>query len=336
MRCDQKTVAFGIVGCGMIANFHARAIAKIKNATLLGVSDKNKEAAECFAKNYNIRCYRSYEEMLGDKNIDAVCICTPSSFHAENAIAALEAGKHVAVEKPMAFTAEQTEKIEEAVKKSGKLLTSIAQLRFSDDIVKTKQLIESGSLGTLTLCDLYMKYWRSEKYYASSDWKGTREFDGGGALMNQGIHGIDALIYLLGEATVMQSVNRTLYHDIEVEDTSVSILEFKNGAYGVIEATTCAYPGFERKIEINGTKGCVILRENKIEKLVMNGETIINDISENVVSTSSDPTAMSDQFHKRQLENLVDAICGKNKLMIDVNEGAKAVKLIEDIYNKGR
>ncbi|MBQ8606159.1 MAG: Gfo/Idh/MocA family oxidoreductase [Clostridia bacterium] len=333
---SEKIINFAIVGCGAIADFHAQAIKNIENARLIGACDKNIKNAESFTQKYGIKCYESFEQMLCDKDIDAVCICTPSLFHKEGALAALRAGKHVVIEKPMAFTKSDAEEIAKAVESSNKVLTSVAQLRFSDDFIKAKALIENGELGRLLLCDLYMKYWRDESYYASSNWKGTLKFDGGGALMNQGIHGIDALLYLVGDAKVVCAKNKTVYHDIEVEDMSLSMLEFDCGAMGVIEGTTCIKPGFERKIEIMGTKGALIIKEDKIEKLVLNGKTIIDNESAEVAGTASDPTAMSFELHRRQLTNFIGAINEGRPLVIDVYEGARPVSLIEEIYNKGK
>ena len=330
-----KIINFGIVGCGAIADFHAQAIESLENARLIGACDKNIKNTEAFTNKYGIKCYESFEQMLSDNDIDAVCICTPSCFHNENAIASLKAGKHVAVEKPMAFTKKQAEEIANAVQSSKKVLTSIAQLRFSDDFIKAKELIEKGKLGRLLLCDLYMKYWRDECYYASSDWKGTLKFDGGGVLMNQGIHGVDALLYLVGDAKVICAKNKTVYHDIEVEDLSIAMLEFDCGAMGVIEGTTCIKPGFERKIEIMGTTGALIIKEDKIEKLVIDGNTLIDNTDAEVAGTASDPTAMSFELHRRQLENFINAINQGMPLVIDVYEGARPVSLIEEIYNKG-
>ena len=152
--------------------------------------------------------------------------------------------------------------------------------------------------------------------------------------MNQGIHGVDLLLYLAGNATVVSSKNKTMFHDIEVEDASVSLLEFENGAMGVIEASTCAYPGFERKIEIVGTNGSVVLKEDKIEKLVIGEETLIDGIEEQVAGTASNPTAMGCELHALQISNFIAAVLGKEKLLIDPSEGSRAVKLIEEIYSR--
>lgn len=330
----EKVLNFGILGCGVIADFHAAAIGSLDNAKLIGAADNAPERAQMFAEKYSINKYETYEQMLLDDSIDAVCICTPSGFHAQNAIDALNAGKHVVLEKPMALNSEEIERVVAATKQNNRMLTVISQLRFSGDIQRVKELIQENAFGKVVFCDLYMKYWRSPEYYASSNWKGTKKFDGGGALMNQGIHGIDLLLYLAGNAKVLCAKNKTALHNIEVEDASVSMLEFESGAMGVIEGSTCACPGFERKIEIIGTEGSVILKENKIEKLVIKGETLVDGITEELAGTANDPTAMSYELHANQLNNLINAVNGKEKLFIDVYEGSRAVKLIEEIYSK--
>ena len=331
MKTLTHKIKFGIVGCGMIANVHAKAISEIAEAELVGASDNSYDYALKFAQKWGIRAFNDYNELLSDKEIDVVCVCTPSCFHAQNSIDALNSGKHVVLEKPMAITVEDTDKIIETCAKTGKLLTVISQLRFSKDILKIKKLIEEGAFGKITLCSLDMKYYRSPEYYSSSPWKGTLKFDGGGALMNQGIHGIDLLEFIMGDIKTVKGKAKTLYHDIEVEDTAVAIVEFNNGALGTITASSCAYPGFNRYITICGSNGYVILSENKILKLEIKGlATEINTVGD--LGGSNDPTKVNSEYHKLQLENLLSAIKGEGKLLIDCYEGKKAVKIIENIY----
>ena len=330
----KETVKFGILGCGAIADYHAKAIMSLKNAELVGVSDNNSERAAMFAKIYGIKTYTDYDEMLADSEIDAVCICTPSGMHAQNSLEALAAKKHVVVEKPMALTTADADKMIRACKESGCILTVICQLRFSDGVRKLKALIEEHAFGTLGLCDLYMKYWRSPRYYGGSSWRGTRQMDGGGALMNQGIHGVDMLLYLLGDAKLLSAKVKTLYHDIEVEDTAVAMLEFENGALGVIEASTCSHPGFARKLEICGSRGAAILRESEIEKLVIDERVLAESENMDVRGTASDPAAMSFLLHAKQIDNFINAVLGREQLLIDAEEGRRAVELIEKIYKK--
>lgn len=328
----NNKIRFAILGAGVVAGFHADAVESIENAELVGVYDPNTDNASKFAEKYNITSYESYENLLEETRVDVVCICTPSSFHADNAIMALRHKKHVVVEKPMAICSEDADRIIEEEKKSGCTLTVISQLRFSDDIKTVKKLVEEGAFGKISFCDLYMKYWRDTDYYKTSSWKGTKAIDGGGAVMNQGIHGIDLILYIMGNAKVVGSKTKTILHDIEVEDTATALLEFDNGALGVIEASTGVYPGFERRIEIMGSTGYVILKENVIEKLVLNKETVIDRKDIELTKSASRPDSLDYEYHARQLRNLIDAISGKDKLLIDCREGKKALQLIEDIY----
>ncbi|MBR6765982.1 MAG: Gfo/Idh/MocA family oxidoreductase [Clostridia bacterium] len=328
----KNAVNFAIYGCGMIANVHIKALLEIENACVKGVADINGQAAQEFAEKYSVLKYDDLDAILNDKDVDAVCICTPNSTHAALAIKALKNKKHVVLEKPMAISTLQCDSIIEETEKSGCLLTVISQLRVSNDIIRAKEIIDSGVLGKPVLCDLYMKYYRDKAYYAGN-WKGTKQFDGGGALMNQGIHGVDILQYLAGNIKNVKSFNKTLVHDIEVEDTSVSVVEFESGALGVIEATTSVYPGFSRKIQLHFTNGSILIKENKIEKLIIKGrESEINAVASH--GTQADPTSVNIENHKKQLNNFVNAVIGTETLIMGSTEGKKAVEIIERIYKE--
>ena len=329
-----KTIKFGILGCGIAAQFHAKAIERISGAELLGVADQKYENACAFAKAHQTTAFESFEAML-DSEVDAVCICTPSGFHAKQALQALSAKKHVALEKPMAFTAAEADELIAASNQSGCLLTVVLQNRFSEDVEAVRKMVADGTLGQLAFCDLYMKYWRSPEYYANNPWRGTLALDGGGALINQGIHGVDLMYYLVGNAKVVAGRCKTVLHDIEAEDAAVAMLEFDNGALGVIEASTCAYPGFERRLEIIGTKGSVMMKENKIETLIIDGKPVERKNAD-VKSGASSPTGIDIRNHAIQLENFVAAIQGDAPLAVDATEGRAAVKIVEDFYRLAR
>lgn len=329
----QKPIRFGILGCGMIAQIHAAAINSLESAILAGAADQDSFNAIRFSKQYGITPYSNYSQMLSDPNIDAVCICTPSGFHAENAIQALRSKKHVVLEKPMATTVADTERIISACQENSRILTVISQLRFSPETTLVKNLISQQAFGTVSFCNLSMNYWRDPEYYSSSKWKGTQKFDGGGALMNQGIHGVDLLLYIAGNAKVLSSRKQTSFHSIEVEDTAAALLAFENGALGTLSASTCTYPGFDRKIEILGSSGCAILRDGNLEKLIVNGETH-QDLSRlSTVGTAGTPSGLSHHGHILQISNFINAIYGKEPLLVDPFQGQRAVKLIEAIYS---
>ncbi len=330
---SKKIINFAICGAGMASVSHADAIKSIDNANLVGVYSKTLKSAEKMATEYNAKVYETYEQLLEDKEVDAVCICTPSGFHAKQVIAALEKGKHVVVEKPVAISKKDADKIAKAVEKSNCVLTVISQNRFTEDIRKVKELYDNNAFGKISLFNLYMKYWRDPEYYSKSDWRGTMDMDGGGALMNQGIHGVDLLLYIAGDVKLLCGKAKTMVHNIEAEDTAVAMIELENGALGTIEASTCAYPGFERRIEILGDKGCVILDNGSIEKLVLDGKEVCIDKKEMKISTASSPNKMGFKMHAAQLTDFIAAVNGEKEIEVGVNEGRKAVALIEDIYN---
>lgn len=332
---SKNCVKFGILGCGMAAQLHADALKNISGAELAAVADTKIENAKAFAEKYGASAaYGSFEALL-ESDVDAVCICTPSGYHAQQAVQALEAKKHVVLEKPMAFTVADADKIIEASNKSDKLMTVILQNRFSEDVEQIRELIKEGAFGKLAFCDLYMKYWRDEDYYTSNPWRGTLELDGGGALMNQGIHGVDLMYHLAGKSKVVASRVKTVLHDIEAEDAAVAMLEFENGALGVIEASTCACPGFERRLEIIGTKGSVIFKENRIEKLVLNGKTL--EVKEpEIKSGANTPMAIGSYKHQIQLENFVATINGEQQLAVTPEDAKMAVEIVENVYKLGR
>ena len=329
----KTTFTFGILGCGMISATHASAIKQIPEARLAGAADAFRENAETFADKHGIKAYGSYEEMLNDPEIDVVCICTPSRYHAENAIMALEHQKHVVLEKPMALTTAEADLVVEAAARNRCLLTVISQLRFSEDVQKIRRLVRENAFGKLVFANLIMRYWRSPEYFSGSTWRGRKEFEGGGALMNQGIHGIDLLQYIVGMPTVLQGKILTRSHNIHVEDTAAALLSFENGAIGTVEASTCTYPGFSRRLELHGDRGYAVLCENRIEKLSTDTENI--DCPEDAsidFNTASVPDFMDSSMHARQITNLIRAIQGGESLLLDAAEGRKAVQIIEEIY----
>lgn len=328
----MSKIRFGIIGCGMIGDVHARAICSYRGAELVAVSDVSKDRASEFAAKYSAVPYTDYNEMLSSDNIDAVAICTPSGMHKDQAIAAIRAGKHVLCEKPMALTKVDAAAIRDELSKTDLKLSVMFQTRSVDDIKYLKGVIERGELGRLTLCDLYMKYWRGEDYFKVAPWRGTFAMDGGGALMNQGIHGVDIMHYLLGTPKLLGAKVKTLCHSIETEDTAVALVEYPGGALGVIEAATSTNPGFDRRIEISGTKGYAVIVDSMLEKLYVDGKMVIDKEIEASAGTASNPSLLSHERHEAMLDNFVKAINGEEELISDVNAGYNSVSFVEDVY----
>ena len=321
---------FALVGCGAIAGIHAAAIKEIEGAKLYGVFDSYRAGAEKFAAENGCAIFDSLEKLLADRSVDIVNICTPSGLHAPIAVAAAKAGKHVIVEKPMAITKEQIDDIATAAKKNDVKIAVITQLRFTPAVRKLKEAIDGGRLGKLLFADFRMKYYRCPEYYSSSSWRGTKAMDGGGALMNQGIHGIDLMQYLMGRVKSVYADCRTLLHDIEAEDTANLLVEYDCGAIGVIQGTTAAAPGYPRTIEISGTKGTVILEEDSIKQWDVQGEC--EECSQSDVNSASNPLAIGTQYHKLQFEDLIRAIDTNTEPLVGVDEGRKPVEIILAAY----
>lgn len=328
MSKPNEVIKAVIIGCGVIAEFHYNALTALDSAEVIGVYGNIKEQCEDFAKKHGIKAFNSLEEVY-QSDCDVVTICTPSGTHAELAISAMQNGKHVIVEKPLAITAEDCHRIIKTEKETGKVCAPISQLRYSDSVRKVKDVVESNGLGQLTLCSIYMKFFRSKTYYAGS-WRGTKNMDGGGALMNQGIHGIDILRFICGDIKSVQARVATLVHDIEVEDTAVASLEFKNGALGVIEGATSVTPGYPRRLELCGSVGSLAMEEDAIVRV--DAPNLDLEIGFNDAENFKDPTAFSYEGHKRQFNNVINTILGKEKLDYTCEDATKTVELILSVY----
>jgi predicted dehydrogenase len=237
---------FAIVGCGMIARYHARAILEIPGARVAALVSRSPANAENLIRETDLPpcpVFATVEEMLGAPGIDAVIVTTPSGAHRGPAVLAAAAGMHVVVEKPLEIMAERCDAIIAACDKHEVRLCTIFPSRFGDANVALKAAVDAGKFGRITLGETACKWWRSQAYYDEGGWKGTQELDGGGALMNQAIHNVDLLLWMMGDATHVSGFSATLAHErIEVEDTAVAVIRFRNGALGTIRATTTSAP----------------------------------------------------------------------------------------------
>jgi predicted dehydrogenase len=334
------SLGFGIIGCGMIANFHARAIGDVRGAKLIGGYDAVPAMADKFAAAQNCKAYRTLDDMLADPAIDAVTIGTPSGAHLDPAVAAARAGKHVIVEKPLEITLRRCDKIIEECEKAGVVLSTIFPSRFHDSSRELKKAVEQKRFGKLTLGDAIVKWFRTQAYYDSGAWRGTWELDGGGALMNQAIHSVDLLFWLMGPVVEVRSLTGLLAHEqIAVEDVAVAAIRFENGALGTIEASTAAYPGYLKRIEIHGDSGSAVLEEEDLvkwdfAKKIKADEKILQKMSEkkSTGGGAADPAAIGHHGHARQLQDFVNAIRKGTKPAIDGPEGRRAVEIILAIY----
>lgn len=340
----MKRFKWGIIGCGVIAPWHADSVVDSEYADLVAVCDVDEEKGKAFAERYGgIALYADYRQMLKEAGCDVVSICTPSGMHSEMTIAAAEAGVHVLCEKPMAITIPQLDAMMDAVHKSGIKLEVIFQRRTYEVSKRVREAVQSGLLGQMTLGDAYLKYYRSPAYYRSADWRATWKLDGGGALINQGVHGIDLLLWIMGDVESVYAKAEAKARDIEVEDTCVALLTFGNGAYGVIEGTTSSNPGEPTALYLHGEKGTIALDDKGIaEWAVAEDKNVVaqNDttecVSHSALSTVSDPKAMGRAGHRAQVDDLCVAIAEDREPMITGESARKAVELILAIYESAR
>lgn len=337
---NSMATGFGIIGCGMIANFHAKAIASLRNAKLVACYDTIPAAADRLAAQTGCKAYYDLDEMLKDPNVEVVTIGTPSGAHRDPAVKAARAGKHVIVEKPLEITLKKCDEIIAECEKAGVVLGTIFPSRFHDSSVQMKKAIDAGRFGKLTMGDAYVKWFRPQKYYDSGAWRGTWALDGGGALMNQAIHSVDLLCWLMGPVVEIRAQWGLLDHvNIEVEDTAVATLRFANGALGVIEATTAAYPGSLKKIDISGSAGSATLEEEDLIRWEFaKSKACDKAILEGMASKKStgggaaDPAAIGFQGHAKLFADVLKAIKTGGKPAIDGIEGRRATEVILGIY----
>lgn len=333
----DKPVGFVVIGTGVIAKFHIAAIRAIPEARLLGVCGSSPARSAQAARSYDTKGYPTLADVWADPEVEAVCICTPSGHHEAMALEAIHHRRHVLIEKPMALTIAGCDAIITAARERQVLAGVVSQFRFSPAVAQIQKALARNQLGKLVSVDLYMKYFRSQEYYDSAAWRGTYAMDGG-ALMNQGIHGVDLLQYLAGPLTSIYARAKTLVRSMEAEDTLAAVTEFENGAIGVIQATTSVYPGFPRRLELCGEKGVIVLEENRIALWDIQGESPSREDTQDAprISSSSRPDQIGLAGHEKQLANFTAAILGREPLLIDGAEGRKAVNIVLSAYESAR
>lgn len=335
-------ISFAIIGTGAIARKHAQAIAAVPGARLAAVWGPRPERASAFAVECGVPLATSLEELAQREDIHAATIATPSGAHAESALPFLKHGKAVLCEKPLDVTLEKVDAMLDAARRHGATLACIFQMRLGAGARALKRAIEQGRFGRLTLCSAYLKWWRDQAYYDSGQWRGTWALDGGGALMNQGIHTVDLLQWLAGLPQQVFAFSGCLAHErIEVEDTLAAALRFPCGAMGVIEASTACKPGFSARVEICGSRGSATLEDDRIIRWEFDepqpeDANVLAATSGTFGGGSSNPTAISFEGHRQLVADLVEALEHKRPPLIPGQEGRNALALILAAYQSAR
>jgi UDP-N-acetyl-2-amino-2-deoxyglucuronate dehydrogenase len=353
-----KRMRFALVGAGVIGAHHGRVLSELADRIeLTAVVDIQLERAKQLAAEHDGQAFSSLSEALAEADIDAVSICTPTGRHGEGAIEALEAGKHVLIEKPAEVTVAKTDEIIAAQRRAGKLVTVISQHRFDPSTEVTVEAIRRGELGRLTTGIASIDWWRGQGYYDSGDWRGTWALDGGGALMNQGVHTVDLLLATMGRPVEVFAYTGTLAHErIEVEDVAVGVVRFESGALGVLHATTSAYPGLSARLQVHGDRGSVVIDNDELsfihvtragseaeEKSYGSVSTSVNQLADYpeaspaaAAGAGSNPGALSTSSHRRQYENFLAAVEGTEELRVDLETNRQSIAVITGVYESAR
>jgi UDP-N-acetyl-2-amino-2-deoxyglucuronate dehydrogenase len=328
----------GLIGGGNISDTHARAALEVPGVAITAVYGQNRSRVEDLAQRYGGTPHSDLDSFLDTPGLDVVLIGSPSGLHAEQARAAARRGVHVLSEKPLDITVERIDGLLEECERAGVHLGVFFQDRMSGDIRWLKRLIDGGGLGTPLLASARVKWYRPPEYYGSSRWRGTWALDGGGAVMNQGIHTVDLLVHLFGDVGTVFAQTRTSLHDIEVEDTAVACLSFASGAVGTYEATTAAYPGYPRRVELTGSEGTVILEGDiVIATDLRNAPAEPPPGSQRLENPSANSATVSDvSGHRRVLENFLRSMEGTEVSCCDGRQGRRSVQLVEAIYESAR
>ncbi|MGA5298966.1 Gfo/Idh/MocA family protein [Nucisporomicrobium flavum] len=328
----MSTPTFALVGAGVIGRHHGLVMSQLADRLeLVAVADVEKGRAEQLAAERGGRPYGSLTEALAAEDVDVVVVCTPTGRHGEVAIEALDAGKHVIVEKPAEITVARTDEIIAARQRAGTLVTVVSQHRFDPSTQATLTAIARGELGRVTSGIASIDWWRTQDYYDSGDWRGTWELDGGGALMNQGVHTVDLLIAALGRPVEVFAYTGTLAHErIEVEDVAAGVVRFESGALGVLHATTSAYPGLSARLQVHGDRGSAVIDD---DQLVFLGDS--REAAGAVPTAGANPGTLSDA-HRLQYLNFLAALDGTEEIRVDLETNRRSIAVITGAYESAR
>jgi predicted dehydrogenase len=332
------TVHVGLIGAGNISDTHARALRAIPGAEIAAIYAPTRAHAEQLAGRHGGAAFDSLDALLAHRPLEMVVIGSPSGLHAEQGIAAARHGLHVLVEKPIDVTAVRADALIGEAARAGVTLGVIFQDRLKPDVQRLKTLIDGGRLGAPILANARVKWYRPPSYYSGSRWRGTQALDGGGALINQGVHTVDLLLWLFGPVRRVFAKTIAGLHAIDVEDTAVAVLEFANGAIGTLEATTAAYPGYSRQIELTGSNGTVRLDGDDLAAVDLKDARDDERPAANRQTTSSaaSPVVSDPTAHVRVIEDFMRAVAARQAPCCDGAAGRRSLALVDAIYQSAR
>ena len=333
----MEPLGIAIIGCGMISKIHLAALQQIPEARICGVWSRKPETTKRCAGEYGIRAYESFQAVCDDPEVKIIILCTPPGFHVDHGLQAAAAGKHLIIEKPLDVDLDKGQKLVETYREKGLKLAVIYQNRYTKAARQVKAAIDQGLLGKLILGDAYVKWYRSPEYYTSADWRGTWEVEGGGSLITQAIHSIDLLQWFMGKVKSISGTIRISAHQIQTEDLGVAVLEFDNGALGVIESSTAIVPGFKERLEIHGQKGSIILEGGNIKEWKVEGCDEADYVqTEKISYGKTNSPAISFVNHQAQLQEIISSIINGKEPEVNGEEGLKSLEIVLGVYQSSQ
>ena len=340
MMETTETIGVGVVGVGLVGPVHARCVEELPDADLRLICDVDQDRAKTAAAEFDCEWTADLDQLLSRPDIQVVSLTTPPFTHLELGSAVARAGKHLLVEKPIDITMEHARQLTRVCRENGVKLGVIFQSRWKRSYAMLKRSVAEGRLGRLFLGDAYIKWFRPQSYYDSCAWRGTWDREGGGALVNQSIHTIDSLQWIMGPvASLFAYFTTTPLHQIEVDDLGVATLRFRNGALGVVEGSTALQPGLPERLEVHGEKGTVVIEGGAVKQWNvedMDEDWVKAEAEEPHGTGASDPMAFPITWHKAQIQDMLEAVREDREPAVNGEEGMRALEIVEAIYQSGR
>ncbi len=329
-----QTVGFAVIGVGLVGPTHARFITQAEGAELKVICDLREDRGKPLAEKYGAEWLTDYRAVMQRPDVQVVNICLPTALHLEVATAAAEAGKHVIVEKPIELNIDRALKLIATCRQNGVKLATIFNRRFVFGTRRAHAAVHNGELGKLVVADMFFKSWRTQEYYDESGWRGTWSKEGGAALINQGVHGVDLMTWIAGPIKRVQGYAKHLRHNIEADDTTIAVCEYESGALGVIECTTSVYPRQPDRIELNGEKGTIVIEDYKITQWEVDGVTQGEPAAAELAIPGADRGTSVGHF--LQIQDMVRAIQERRDPVIKGEDALPSLAVIQAIYEAER
>ena len=344
----------GIVGCGKVSHTHAKALSELPEAVLVAALSRSRDKAEAFAAGYGASGYSDPGEMIDRAALDAVIVCTPHPFHADSALPFLQAGIHTLVEKPLASSLQDCDRMIAAARAAGCRLATISQRRWYEPVLRVRRAIDEGKIGRPVLGCVTMLGWRDRKYYDSDPWRGTWRMEGGGVLVNQAPHQLDLLLWLLGRPAELFGYWDNLNHPyVEIEDTAAAVLRFEGGALGNILVSNSQKPGLYGKVHVHGRSGASVGVQTDGGAMFIAGMTPILEPPVNDLWTVPGEETLLEEwkrqdealfatidaatyYHRLQIADFLEAIASGREPLVTGEDGRRTVELFTAIYRSQR